>query len=70
MLASPRKEEAIRLAFHARVEIGLVATLMLARCKGDIDDRIDVADVNARNSLYKVEQLESRVSDIDSRLNM
>lgn len=60
----------MRLTFHARVEIALVATLLLASCKPDIDDRIDVADVNARNALEKIEQLDSRVSEIESRLNM
>lgn len=60
----------MKLNLHARVEIAIVTTLLLASCKGNIDDRIDVADVNARNALYKIEQLESRVSEIEGRLNM
>lgn len=59
-----------RLTFHAKAEIALVATLLLASGDPNFDERIEVADVNARNALYKIEQLDSRVSEIESRLNM
>jgi hypothetical protein len=51
-------------------EILLFAALTLGSCKADWEDRLDVADVNARNAIYRVDQLESRVSEIESRLDM
>lgn len=60
----------MKLTLHARIEIGIVAVLLLASCKPSVDERIEVADVNARNAIYKVNELESRVSEIESRLNM
>lgn len=61
----------MRLTLHARIEIAVVAALLLGSCgKPEWDDRLDVADVNARNAIYRVNELESRVDDIESRLNM
>lgn len=60
----------MRLNLHARIEIAIVATLLLGSCKPDWEDRLDVADVNARNAIYKVNSLESRVEEIEQRLNM
>lgn len=50
-------------------EFALLAALALSSC-AEIDDRIDVADVNARNALSRIEELDSRVSEIESKLNM
>jgi hypothetical protein len=33
-------------------------------------DRLDVADVNARNAIARVDALESRVDDLESKLEM
>ena len=60
----------MRLNLHARIEIAAVAVLLLSSCAPDWEDRLDVADVNARNAIYKVNDLEGRVSDIEQRLNM
>ena len=60
----------MRLTIHARIELTIVAALLLGSCTPEWEDRIDVADVNARNAIYKVNELESRVSEIESRLNM
>lgn len=60
----------MRLNLHARIELAAVAVLLLGSCKPEWKDRLDVADVNARNAIYKAEALESRVSDIEQRLNM
>jgi hypothetical protein len=72
------REILMRLNFHARLEIGVVMVLLLGSCGGktpraftDADyDRIDVADVNARNAIYQINELESRVDEIESRLRM
>ncbi len=33
-------------------------------------DRLDVADVNARNAIARIDALESRVDDLESKLEM
>ena len=65
----------MRLTFHARIEIGLSALLLLGSCdmpqtyrSSDVD-KLDVADVNARNAISRVNALESRVEEIESRLD-
>lgn len=59
-------------------EILILSALLLGSCgdsaprrftKGDYN-RLDVADVNGRNALSRVSDLESRVSEIESKLNM
>jgi hypothetical protein len=66
----------MRLNAHARIEIALVAVLLLGSCgdnayrrftEGDYD-RLDVADVNARNAIYRVNELESRVEELERRI--
>lgn len=59
-----------KLNLHARIEIAAVAVMLLGSCKPAWEDGLDVADVNARNAIYRVNALESRVSDIESRLNI
>jgi hypothetical protein len=68
----------MRLNLHARIEVGLVVVLLLGSCgenasrrftEGDFD-RLDVADTNGRNAIYRVNELESRVEEIEQRLNM
>jgi hypothetical protein len=65
-----------KLSIHARVEIGLALLVLLGSCgdnayhrftQGDYD-RLDAADVNARNAIARVDELESRVSDLEQRL--
>ncbi len=61
----------MRFNLHARIEIAAVAALLLGSCgKPEWDDRLDVADVNARNAIYRVNELEGRVEEIEERLNM
>lgn len=60
----------LKLNAHARIEIALVAVLLLGSCKPAWEEKLDIADVNARNAINRVNSLESRVSDIESRLNM
>ena len=48
--------------------LALAAALLLSSC-AEIDDRIDVVDVNARNALAQIELLDSRVPEIESKLN-
>lgn len=60
----------MRLTLHARIEITIVAALLLGSCadRPEWEDRLDVADVNARNAIYRVNELEGRVSEIERRL--
>lgn len=60
----------MRLTLHAKIEFAIVAALLLGSCKAEWEDRLDVADVNARNALSHAADLESRVSEIEDRLNM
>lgn len=61
----------MKLNLHARIEIGLIAALLLGSCdRPEWEDRLDVADVNGRNALYRVNELESRVEEIEMRLDM
>lgn len=60
-------------------EFALLAALALSSCddsnvmarftNGD-RDRIDVADVNARNALDRISSLDSRLTEVESKLNM
>ncbi len=69
----------MKLTLHARTEIGLVAALLLGSCSGSAFDRhtvaeaydlADVARANSVNALMAAQELEERVSDIESRLQM
>lgn len=60
-------------------EFGLLAAFALSSCDGpdasarftnNDRDRIDVADVNARNALDRISSLDSRLTEVESRLNM
>lgn len=69
----------MKLKMPARLpyEAALFAALMLGSCDklphsftaADYD-RLHVADVNARNAIAKVDELDSRVSDLEAKLNM
>ena len=66
-----------KLNLHARIEIAAVAALLLGSCQSDNPNsperlavRIDDADVNARTAINVANDLEERVSEIESRLNM
>lgn len=65
------------LTRHTKFEILIVAALLLGSCKAQWEDKLDVAEVNGRNAIYRVNALESRVdelesqiSEIESRINM
>lgn len=65
----------LNLNAHARIEIALVAILLLSSCdslpanytRGD-NEKLEMADVNARNAIYRVNALESRVEELESKL--
>lgn len=68
-----------KLTLHARIEIGLVAALLLGSCSGsaldthtiaETYDLADVARVNSINALYQVDELESRVEELEARLGV
>jgi hypothetical protein len=57
-------------------ELAIIAALLLGSCgqnasrrftEGDYD-KLDVADVNARNAIYRVNELEGRVEELERRL--
>ena len=59
-------------------ELVIIAGLLLGSCgqnatrrftEGDYD-KLDVADVNARNAIYRVNELEGRVEELERRLRM
>jgi hypothetical protein len=52
-------------------EFLIVAALALSSCSRPAwEDKLDVADVNARNAIDRINALESRVDEIESKLNM
>lgn len=59
-------------------ELIIAAGLLLGSCGENATrrftegnyDKLDVADVNARNAIYRVNELESRVEELERRLNM
>ena len=68
----------MRLNLHARIELAAVAVLLLGSCgdnayrrytEGD-HNRLDIADVNARNAIYRVNQLEGRVEALEQQVNI
>jgi hypothetical protein len=68
----------MKLSRHARIELLICTAIVLGSCgsnarrtftAGDYD-RLEVADVNARNAIARVDALESRISEIESKLNM
>ena len=66
----------MHLNLHARIEIGLVGALLLGSCTLDDEQKDEVADI-AADVAYdvvlehdSVTDLEGRVADIESRLNM
>lgn len=68
-----------KLTLHARIEIGLGVALLLGSCSGSVldthtmDETYDLADVarvNSINALYQVNELESRVEELEARLGM
>lgn len=68
----------MRLPKRLPYEVLIIAALLLGSCgqnasrrftEGD-HDKLDVADVNARNAIYRVNELESRVEELERRLSM
>ncbi|WP_374528661.1 hypothetical protein [Novosphingobium sp.] len=66
----------MHLNLHARIEIAAVAVLLLGSCgdsaprrftEGDYN-RLDAADINARNAMYRVNELEGRVEELERRI--
>ncbi len=65
-----------RLPKRLPYELAIAGALMLGSCaklphsfSGEDYDRLDVADVNARNAIYRVDALESRVEELERRLS-
>lgn len=59
----------MKLTRHAKFEVVIVAALLLGSCKAEWEDRLDVADVNGRNAIYRVNALESRVDELESQIS-
>lgn len=62
----------MHLTLHAKAEILILTALALGSCNStpEWEDRLEVADVNARNAIARVDDLESRVEEIEMRLDM
>lgn len=63
------------LNMHARIEIAAILLIALTSCSdrhtmAETYDLADVARVNSANALYQVDELESRVSEIEAKLAM
>lgn len=50
--------------------LGVALVLMVAACgdKGPSRDDVDVADVNARNALARVTEMQARIDDLESEI--
>ena len=68
-----------KITLHARIEIALVTAVLLGSCSGsafdthtvaETYDLADVARVNSVNALYQVNELESRVEELEARLGV
>jgi hypothetical protein len=65
----------LKLNLHARIEIAVVAALLLGSCDGpglsdkQRDEVEDIADAVAGDN-DKINELESRISEVESRLNI
>lgn len=61
----------LKLPKRLPYEILILAALVVSSCSRPAwEDKLDVADVNARNALSQIELLDSRISEIESKLNM
>lgn len=68
----------MRLTLHAKIEITIVAALILGSCQQKDDgptvetayDLADVANVNARRAIGAANELDQRIDEIENRLNM
>lgn len=70
----------MRFTLHARIEIAVVATLLLGSCfdgpsltdkqRDEVEDIAGDAAADAIAEDGKVQELESRIAEIESRLNM
>ncbi len=66
-----------KLSKHLKTELLVLAAFAVGSCSGndfhspaEIYDLADVANANARNALYQCNEMESRIEEIESRLNM
>lgn len=66
----------MKITFPRRIrfEAIILGGLMLGSCNyhspGETWERAEIADVNARNALDRINSLESRIEEIESRLDM
>lgn len=67
----------MKLNLHAKMEIAVVAILLLASCgdnaprrftQGDLD-RLEAANANARKAISRINDLESRVEELELKLD-
>lgn len=76
VLDMPQDREAnMTINLHAKIEIGLLTALLLGSCAeqntvAEAYDLADVARANSVNALYRVNQLEGRVEELEARLGM
>ncbi|MBA4752792.1 MAG: hypothetical protein H2055_11275 [Sphingopyxis sp.] len=70
------KGKTVKLPKRLPYEMMIIVGLLLGSCgdsatrrftEGDYD-RIDIADTNARNAIYRVNELEGRVEELERRL--
>lgn len=62
----------MRATIHAKIEIAIVAILLLGSCDtqhtpNDAYDLADVARANSANALSQIEELEGRIDDLESK---
>lgn len=64
----------MKISTRVRFELLIVGALAVGSCDyhspEETYDLADVANANARNALARCDQMESRIEEIESRLNM
>lgn len=64
----------LQLSKRVRFELLIAGAILLGSCddhsSAETYDLADVANVNARNALARCDELESRINDIETKLNM
>lgn len=59
----------MKVTRHAKFQTVILAALLLGSCKAEWEDKLDVADVNGRNAIYRVNALEDRVDELESQIS-
>lgn len=60
----------IRMQRRVPFEMIIIAGLLVGSCsRPEWEDKLDVADANARNAIARVDALESRVEELEMKLH-